>query len=87
MSISPPPLDASTLRQLANFTGWHSAANAAWTVAGDSFEGRSTVKKCLGNLYRLGQIERIYVQHCDVPLLCYRLDGQHLRDLADGVAS
>lgn len=83
MSISPPPLDASTLRQLANFTGWVSAQQAAWAVAGNSYEGRSTVKKCLGDLYRAREIQRIFVTHNDAPMLCYYLDGQHLQELAE----
>jgi hypothetical protein len=83
MSISSPPLDASTLRQLANFTGWHSAQDAAWSAAGDSYEGRSAVKKCLGDLFRSHEIERIYVQHNNEPLLCYYIDGQRLQALAE----
>jgi hypothetical protein len=83
MTVALPLRDASTLRQLGNFTGWHSAQDAAWVVAGDSYEGRSAVKRCLGDLFRSHEIERIYVQHNNAPLLCYYLDGQHLQALAE----
>jgi hypothetical protein len=74
--------DPQTVATIAALdSGWHSAANASWKAGGESFEGRSRVKAALGELAKAGEIERIYVEHCDRPLLCYKLDGPRLTAL------
>ncbi len=61
--------------------GWHSGANAAWKIAGESYEDRSEVKTCLGELHRAGEVERLYVLHNDQPLPCYKIDPPRLQAL------
>ena len=79
-------LDLTTVRQIANCQpGWHSANDVAWTVAGDSYEGRSDVKRCLSELHRSGEVERIFVLHNGNQMLVYDIDPQHLWRVLEGL--
>jgi hypothetical protein len=54
--------------------GWASATDIAHTVAKEPTpSARARVKQCLGDLYRAGLLERIYVSHCAAPMLCYKV--------------
>jgi hypothetical protein len=78
--------DASILRQLAAVEPtacWHSSANIGWTIGGGDFQARGKVKQALGDLYKAGEIQRIFVTHNDAPLLCYFIDSAHLLALAE----
>jgi hypothetical protein len=76
-------IDPETAAKIAELSGWHSAANIAWKVAGDSYERRSVVKRTLSQLAKAGVIEAIYVEHCNDPLLCYRIEPHRITALLE----
>lgn len=76
-------IDRAMVRQIANLDpGWHSAPDIAWQIVGGSYEERSRVKQTCSELYRAGYLERLYVQHADRPMSCYKIDPGKLWALA-----
>jgi hypothetical protein len=55
--------------------GWASAPDIAFAY-GDA--DHRPVKTCLGQLHKLGIVDRLYVRHRDAPLACYKLDPEKL---------
>jgi hypothetical protein len=84
-----PLLDTNILRDLAGLepAGWHGSANIAWELGGPDYAVRSQIKQALDDLYRRGEIERMFVQHTDRPMTCYKLDPAHLSALAAAAES
>jgi hypothetical protein len=84
MKNTPKFRDPSMVAKIADLEpGWASAADIAWSLTEDddsSYEARSRVKTALGDLYRAGVIERLYVRHKDAPMACYLIDPAKLAD-------
>jgi hypothetical protein len=83
MSITAPLEDASILSRLADLpVGWHLANNVGWELGGDEPTARHAATKVLEDLYRSGEIERMYVYCHGRPQACYLLDS-NIRELAE----